>query len=152
LSVCFKYGEAHACLNKEGVSTWLPPGKAPFSIWQIIRSVPFSVLLQFGRQGAAQLQAYGRYEDHLHRKLVPYPHWYLQMLGVDPKYQGQGYSRQLVEPMLERIDRENLPCYLETSNRKNVSIYRRFGFELISEDIVPNTELTNFAMLRKQSK
>ena len=150
LSVCLKYGEAYASSAKmEGVAAWLPPGKTPFGGWQIIRSVPLSVLFRFGRQGASRMQAYGRYIDNMHRKLVPYPHWYLQIIGVDPAYQGQGFSSQLVRPMLERIDREHLPCFLETNTEKNVAIYRRFKFEVVSEDKIPGTEVTSFAMLRK---
>jgi ribosomal protein S18 acetylase RimI-like enzyme len=150
LSVSLKYGEVYASSAKmEGVSAWLPPGKAPFGGWQIIRSVPLSVLFRFGRQGASRMQAYGRYIDNLHRKLVPYPHWYLQIIGVNPAYQGQGFSSQLVRPMLECIDREHLPCFLETNTEKNVAIYQRFGFGVVSEDKVPGTELTSFAMLRK---
>jgi ribosomal protein S18 acetylase RimI-like enzyme len=150
LSVCLKYGEVYASSAKmEGVSAWLPPGKAPFGGWQIIRSVPPSVLFRFGRQGASRMQAYGRYVDNMHRKLVPYPHWYLQIIGVDPAYQGQGFSSQLVRPMLERIDREYLPCFLETNIEKNVAIYQRFGFGVVSEDEIPGTELMSFAMLRK---
>jgi len=150
LSVCLKYGEAYASSAKmEGVAAWLPPGKAPFRGWQIIRSVPLSVLFRFGRQGASRMQAYGRYIDNMHRKLVPYPHWYLQIIGVDPAYQGQGFSSRLVRPMLERIDRERMPCFLETNTDKNVAIYRRFGFGVVSEDKIPGTELMSLAMLRK---
>jgi len=150
LSVCLKYGEVYATSEKlEGVAAWLPPGKSPFGVWQIIRSVPLSILFRFGRQGAGRLQAYGRFVDNLHRKLVPYPHWYLQVIGVDPAYQGKGFSSRLVKPMLERIDRERMPCFLETNTGKNAAIYRRFGFEVVSEDKLPGTEVTSFAMLRK---
>jgi ribosomal protein S18 acetylase RimI-like enzyme len=150
LSVSLKYGEAYASSEKlEGVAAWLPPGKAPFGGWQIIRSVPLSILFRFGRQGASRMWAYGRYVDNLHRKLVPYPHWYLQIIGVDPAYHGQGFSSRLVRPVLERIDRERMPCFLETNTGKNVAIYRRFGFEVVSEDKIPGTEVTSFAMLRK---
>jgi ribosomal protein S18 acetylase RimI-like enzyme len=150
LSVCLRYGEVYASSEKmEGVSAWLPLGKAPFGVWQIIRSVPLSVLFRFGRQGASRMQAYGRYVINLHRKLVPYPHWYLQIIGVDPAYQRQGFSSQLISPMLERIDREHLSCFLETNTEKNVAIYQRFGFEVVSEDKIPGTEVTSFAMLRK---
>jgi hypothetical protein len=55
----------------------------------------------------------------------------------------------LLRPVLERIDRERMPCFLETNTAKNVAIYRRFGFEVVSEDKVPGTEVTSFAMLRK---
>ena len=150
LSVCLKYGEVYATSEKlEGAAAWLPPGKAPFGGWQIIRSVPLSVLFRFGRQGAGRMQAYGRFVDNLHRKLLPDPHWYLQIIGVDPAYQGHGFSSRLLRPALERIDRERMPCFLETNTVKNVAIYRRFGFEVISEDNLPGTEVTSFAMLRK---
>jgi ribosomal protein S18 acetylase RimI-like enzyme len=150
LSVCLKYGEVYASSEKlEGVAAWLPPGKAPSGGWQIMRSVPLSILFRFGRQGAGRLRAYGRYVDNLRRKLVPYPHWYLQIIGVAPAYQGQGFSSRLVRPVLERIDRERMPCFLETNTEKNVAIYRRFGFEVVSEDKIPRTEVTSFAMLRK---
>jgi ribosomal protein S18 acetylase RimI-like enzyme len=150
LSICLKYGEVYASSEKlEGVAAWLPPGKAPSGGWQIVCSVPLSILFTSVRQGAGRMWAYDRYIDNVHRKLVPYPHWYLQMIGVDPTYQGQGFCSRLVRPMLERIDRERMSCYLETNTAKNVTIYRRFGFEVVSEDKIPGTEVTSFAMLRK---
>ena len=150
LSVCMKYGEVYATSEKlEGVAGWLPPGKAPFGSWQVMRSVPLPVIFRFGRQGAGRMQAYGRFVDDLHRKLLTYPHWYLQIIGVDPLYQGQGFTSRLVRPMLERIDSERMPCALDTNIDKNVAIYRRFGFEVISENKVPGTEVTSFFMLRK---
>jgi ribosomal protein S18 acetylase RimI-like enzyme len=150
LSVSLKYGEVYASSEKlEGVAAWLPPGKAFFGGWQIIRSVPLSIIFRFARLGASRMRVYGSYVDKMHRKLVPYPHWYLQVIGVDPAYHGQGFSSRLVRPVLERIDRERMPCFLDTNTRKNVAIYRRFGFELVSEDKIPGTEVTSFAMLRK---
>ncbi len=150
LSLCLKYGEVYMPSDKmEGVAAWLPPRKATFGGWQIIRSVPFSALVRFARQGAGRMWSYVKFVDNLHRKLVPYPHWYLQIIGVDPAHQGQGFSSRLLRPMLERIDRERMPCFLETNNEKNVAIYQRFVFEVVSENKLPGTEVTTFAMLRK---
>jgi ribosomal protein S18 acetylase RimI-like enzyme len=150
LSICLKYGEVYASSEKlEGVAAWLPAGNSPFGGWQIIRSVPLSILFRFARLGASRMWAYGRYVDRLHRKLTPYQHWYLQIIGVDPAYHGQGFSSRLLRPVLERIDRERMPCFLETNTERNVAIYRRFGFEVISEDKIPGTEVMSFAMLRK---
>jgi hypothetical protein len=50
---------------------------------------------------------------------------------------------------VERIDREQMPCALDTNTDKNVAIYRRFGFEVISESKLPGTAVTSFLMLRK---
>ena len=152
LSVCLKYGEAYATSEQmEGVAAWLPPGKAPFGIWQVVRSVSLPIILRFGRQGAGRMQGYARFVEKIHRKLLPYQHWYLQVIGVDPAYQGQGFSSRLIRPVLERIDREQMACALETNIDKNVAIYRRFGFEVISEDKMPGTPVTSFLMLRKPS-
>jgi ribosomal protein S18 acetylase RimI-like enzyme len=150
VSICLKYGEVYGTSEKmEGVATWLPPGTGPLGGWQIMRSVPASVLLGLARGRAGEMRAYVRHINDLRRRLVPYPHWYLDMIGVDPPYQGQGFCSRLVRPILERIDREGTPCYLETNAEKNVGIYRRFGFEVISEDKVPGLELTTYAMLRE---
>jgi ribosomal protein S18 acetylase RimI-like enzyme len=140
LSVCLKYGEVYASSEKlEGVAGWLPPGKAPFGGWQVMGSVPFSVLFRSGCQGASRMQAYNRYLYDLHRKLAPYPHWYLHIIGVEPAYHGQGFASRLVRPALERIDQEQMPCFVETHNRKNVAIYQRYGFEVVSENEIPGT-------------
>ncbi|MGI2335992.1 MAG: GNAT family N-acetyltransferase [Dehalogenimonas sp.] len=150
ISVCLKYGEVYTVSKEfEGISAWLPPGKAPFNSWQMIRSVSPSVIMDFGRLGAKKMQAYNSFADDMHRQLAPYPHWYLQILGIDPAWQGKGMSRRLVRPLLERFDLENLPCYLETNTEKNVAIYQRFGFEVLSEGVVPGTKLKLFSMLRK---
>ena len=150
VSVCLKYGEVYAASEKlEGVAAWLPPGKSPFGLRQVIRSVPLLTVARFARQGAGRMWTYGRYVDGLHRRVVPYPHWYLEVIGVDPSCQGQGVCSRLLRPMLERIDRERMPCYLETNAEKNSAIYRRFGFEVVSQEKLPGTPVTTFAMLRK---
>ena len=57
------------------------------------------------------------------------PHWYLPLIGVDPAYQGKGYGDALMSYALDRCDRERVPAYLESTNPRNVSLYRRHGFE-----------------------
>jgi GNAT superfamily N-acetyltransferase len=57
------------------------------------------------------------------------PHWYLPLIGVDPGYQGRGHGDALMRYALERCDREKVPAYLESTNPRNISLYRRHGFE-----------------------
>ena len=55
-------------------------------------------------------------------------HWYLALLAADPMVWRRGIGTALMEPSLERIDGDGLPCYLETQKEANLAYYRRFGF------------------------
>ena len=87
--------------------------------------------------------------DRKRKELALSKHWYLNMLAVDPKYQGKGYASALLNAMLPEIDKQNLPCYLETGGDKNVSIYKHFGFKVINEYTIPGVKDKFIAMLRK---
>jgi len=54
------------------------------------------------------------------------PHWYLLAIGADPCGGGRGGA--LLAAGLERAGGQ--PAYLESSNPRNVSLYRRHGFEV----------------------
>jgi ribosomal protein S18 acetylase RimI-like enzyme len=60
-------------------------------------------------------------------------HWYLPMIGVDSSRQNSGIGTGLMKIALERSDNEGLPAYLESSNPRNISLYRRCGFEELGE-------------------
>lgn len=57
------------------------------------------------------------------------PHWYLNVIATLPERQGQGLGAQALRPVLERCDAEGAPAYLESSNPRNMTLYRRHGFE-----------------------
>jgi ribosomal protein S18 acetylase RimI-like enzyme len=61
------------------------------------------------------------------------PHWYLPMIGVDTFQQNRGIGSSLMREALARCDEDGLPAYLESSNPRNISLYRRFGFEVVGE-------------------
>lgn len=148
-----RYGEVYATRDFEGIAVWLPPGTVPFRSGQVLQAVPLRVLLEFVRRtwrGLAALRATGEYIDNLHRQFVPFPHWYLQVLGVAPEHQGKGFSSRLIRPMLARFDRESLPCYLETQTEKNVAIYQRFGFRVRHNGISPDKGFPIMVMLREK--
>ncbi len=148
----YRYGEVYATSpNLEGIAVWFPPGCYPVSIWELLRSVPLSVLFGFVRYGGARMRQIGKYIDSTHFRLAPFPHWYLQALGVAPAHQGKGFSSFLLRDMFKRIEREGMPCYLETFDRENVAIYEHLGFRVVEQSAIPGTGLTNWAMLRDRS-
>ena len=143
------YGEVYATSpNLEGVASWVPSEKVDFTTWRIIRSGIFSVFFGLGKKVISRMLSFGDYTSSLHRNHASSPHLYLFMIGVDPIFQGKGYASKLLKPMFLRIDQEHLPCYLETHNEKNVSIYQHFGFEVVEEGTIPGTNVTHWGMLR----
>ena len=60
-------------------------------------------------------------------------HYYLQFIGVDPDHQGKGLGNALMQPVLERCDREGCGAYLENTNEANRVFYERLGFVVTGE-------------------
>jgi ribosomal protein S18 acetylase RimI-like enzyme len=144
------YGEVYATSpNMEGVAVWLTSDNYPMTFWRLIRSVPLSILFGFGKESGGRMRRTGEYIDAMHKRLVPYRHWFLQTIGIDPQFQGKGYASKLLKPMLARIDEEGLPCYLDTLDETNVRLYEHFGFKVIEKSNIPQTKLTNWAMSRE---
>ena len=145
-----RYGEVYATSeNLEGIAVWIPSKNYPLTLWKMLRSVPISKIFGFGRHGGSKLKHFNEFIDTIHQQQTPFKHWFLQAIGIAPRFQGKGYASKLIKPMLNKIDNEKLPCYLETISEKNVSIYEHFGFKTIHKTTIPKTPLMNWAMLRK---
>lgn len=143
-----KYGEVYATSsNYEGVAIWMPSDKLPITTRKMLSSVRLMAVLGFVRHGGSKMRGFGDFTEKAHKRLAPFKHWYLQAIGVDPKFQGKGYAGKLIRPMLAKIDIQHLPCYLETFE-ENVPIYERFGFRIIESASIPQTPFENWAMLR----
>ncbi len=144
-----KYGEVYATSsNYEGAAIWMSSDNLPITTWKMFSSVSLISVLGFVRNGGLKMMKIGEYVEKAHKRLAPAKHWYLQTIGVDPKFQGKGYAGRLIGPMLAKIDSQHLPCYLETFEEKNASIYERFGFRTIERASIPQTPFENWAMLR----
>lgn len=65
-------------------------------------------------------------------------HWYLNVVSTLPSRQSQGLGATVLRPVLERCDEEGIPAYLESSNRRNVSLYLRHGFVETGEIALPD--------------
>jgi len=59
-------------------------------------------------------------------------HWHLGPIGVAPELHGRGIGRALLASFLEMVDEQDSPAYLETDVDKNVALYERFGFKVVS--------------------
>jgi ribosomal protein S18 acetylase RimI-like enzyme len=87
--------------------------------------------------------------DKIHKARVQEPHWYLMLVGVDPELQGQGAGSAIIREGLARADRESRPCYLETSERRNLGLYERHGFAVLEEATLGKDGPQAWAMRRE---
>ncbi|MCV2869804.1 GNAT family N-acetyltransferase [Defluviimonas sp. WL0002] len=57
----------------------------------------------------------------------------LELIAVDPAHSGNGVGAALLREGLTLFDQKGVPVYLESSNPRNLSFYRRAGFDLLAE-------------------
>jgi GNAT superfamily N-acetyltransferase len=119
-----------------GVAIWIPPGRWPYSPMLQLRQLVGS-LRAFLPVFGTIMRSRGLFQEIVkaHPKA---PHWYLQLLMVDPSHQRQGIGGALQTPTLDVCDAAGLPAWLETQKEDNLAYYGRFGFTVISEHRVPD--------------
>jgi ribosomal protein S18 acetylase RimI-like enzyme len=136
----FEHSAAYYVDGFPGAALWLPPDVHPQenelialakrTVSEQNQEAVFSIFEQMGSYHPAE------------------PHWYLPFIGVDPARQGNGYGSALMEYALIRCDRENKLAYLESSNPRNIPLYKRHGFELLGT-IQVGSSPPLFPMLRR---
>lgn len=116
----FDHGAVTAMADFGAAAMWLPPGVEPDP--QTLASLTIPQPPEREAAGAALRAEMRRYHPTS-------PHWYLWMIGVDPRRQGLGLGSALLKHTLAKVDAAGADAYLESSNPKNVPLYERFGFE-----------------------
>ena len=72
--------------------------------------------------------------------------WYCMCFAVAPQRQGQGMGSRLIRPVLDVLERDGAPLYLETHKAVNVDIYRHFGFDTVGVSKIPGTDIVQHSM------
>lgn len=146
------FGETYVTSsNLEGVALLLPPQETGMSFWKILKAGALSLAFTVKPNALAKLWPSLRTSENARKRHAYFPHWCLFLLAVEPAYQGKGYASALLKPMLARIDSERLPCYLDTTEERNVSLYQHYGFRVAEVSKVPNTDINLWAMLRDKA-
>jgi ribosomal protein S18 acetylase RimI-like enzyme len=122
-----------------GAAIWQPPG-ARVVTW---RGVPFALMAgQVLGRDMGRMIAAGRAAA---RARPGRPHWYLQLLGVDPDAQGDGVGGLLVREGLRVVEESGVGAHLETTE-ENVGFYRQLGFVVRGEFRVGREGVVEYSM------
>lgn len=135
----------------EGLAMWIDSERKDNFFNHIRAGFPF-LPLRCGWRHLFREAALDLHFSRLRRELVPERHIYLAILAVDPAYQGQGFASKLIRPMLGYLDKHRMPAYLETQTSRNVEMYRKWGFDLLRDEPMPDSELKLYLMLRQPSR
>ena len=150
IRIGIKYGVAHATSsNLEGIAIWFPSNRAKISPIMGLLNGGISYFFKLGIKAVKKQNGFYNYVFSKHTKLIPSQHWYLSIIGINPALQGKGFSHILFDSMFNKIDKENVPCFLDTNNEKNLPVYERFGFKILEKYEVPGTDIVNWAMIRE---
>eukprot|EP00746_Dinoflagellata_sp_MGD_P034778 gnl/MRDRNA2_/MRDRNA2_18313_c0_seq1.p1 gnl/MRDRNA2_/MRDRNA2_18313_c0~~gnl/MRDRNA2_/MRDRNA2_18313_c0_seq1.p1 ORF type:complete len:294 (+),score=45.23 gnl/MRDRNA2_/MRDRNA2_18313_c0_seq1:120-1001(+) len=55
-------------------------------------------------------------------------YWKIEILAVDPKFQGKGIAREAIKAIQWLADRENMPLYIECAGDRLAETYKKMGF------------------------
>lgn len=121
----------------KGIASWIPPGEYPLNLLKVLQAGFYKIPFLLGFKGLKKFLPVFTLFDKYHEQDMHQPHWYLFALGVSEAHQGQKIGSLLIQPILKKADKENLPCYLETSTEKAVRFYQKNGFEIIINEEEP---------------
>ena len=132
-----------------GFAVWLPMGFEGSKTLPFLINGGLKLIAHSGFRIIGRLLTYETYAMNLKKEFTGNVDWYLYNLSVKKSAQGKGIAGNLLRPMLEFCDKENIVTYLETNKESNVSLYAHFGFELSKKERIPQSSVMHYAMVRK---
>ncbi len=121
-------GEAWTTPELTGASLWMPPRRQVPAVSEALGQL-VTVIRILGRQTGRALRLLEQLEA-VHPKIM---HFYLGTIGTEPDRQRSGIGSALMSVVLDRLDEEGIPAYLESSKEENLAFYHRHGFQLTGE-------------------
>ena len=135
-----------------GFAAWVPFGFTGNKAIPFLLSGGLKLILHSGLGIINRLSAYENYAMGLKKEYTDNYDWYLFNLSIKKDAQGKGIASKLMRPMLQFCDDERMVAYLETNKEANVGLYRHYGFELMTEELIPNTPVMHYSMVKRPTE
>ena len=148
---CHTYGEVWApSADLEGIIAWLPGRYTKMTIWRMLRSGAILPGLRVGAKLAKKMETlFAPFDRDREAHMKGRAYLYIDIFGVGRAFQGQGHGGTLLRALIAKSDREKLPIYVETQTEGNVSMYTRFGFEVIQKATVSEIDLPYWELVKE---
>ena len=131
-----------------GFAAWLPFGFEGNKTMPFLMNGGLNLIFHSGFGIIGRLLTYENYAMNLKKKFTDNYDWYLYNLSIKKDAQGKAIASKLMRPILQFCDDERMDAYLETNKESNVTLYQHYGFDLMSEELIPKSPVTHYAMVR----
>lgn len=126
LNVCKAFGDVWISDNESACALVVYPDKKRTSVDAIVWDIKLaSTVIGLNRVGAVLSK-----ESKIKSFHPKEPFCYLWFIGVSPELQNKGFGGQLLEEIINESEKQSRSIYLETSVERNLSWYKKHGFEI----------------------
>lgn len=137
----------------QAAAIWLRPEHLKPGLVQMLLAGALATPFLVGWQATHRMLRYERFvEEQRFQLMGGRPHWYLFAIGIQPGHQGRGLGSMLLATGRQRAATGGFPCYLETSNERNLAFYQKNGFTVIDRRTIPGAQLSVWSLASENSR
>ncbi len=133
----------------EGIAVWTHSDSDKGSLLRSFRTGGLRLIRACGLSLTKKMLRVQEFTEENRARYAELPYMHLSSFAVDPEHQGKGVASRLVRPVLAHLDANSIYGYLETQSERNVSIYRHYGFEVLAEVTLLDTDIPHWDMIRR---
>ncbi|MCF0227560.1 MAG: GNAT family N-acetyltransferase [Malacoplasma sp.] len=106
-----------------------------------------------GKEAMKKIYDFEKFVADIRKKHTNYNSIYVFEIAVKKKYQGAGIAFQYSKFIKEFCDKYKRDVYFETHTDTHVSMYKRLGYELVDQQIIPGSkDVINYCFMYKPKK
>lgn len=153
---CLKYGEVYAPSEKlQGIAAWVPCKFADMTMWRALSCGSFNSIMKMGmkmaRQSMQMQTIFEPLEVERRNNMKGRQYLYLIIIGVASEFQGQRLGNKMLKSLIRKSEQAEIAIYLETPTERNVKMYEKLGFRVLSKVDLPIVNLPQWGMLREKN-